>query len=64
MSRRSALTKIAGTSAVAVAATHLSHRIGAVAAAPAKKLKGRINHSVCQWCYKNIPLEELCQAAK
>jgi hydroxypyruvate isomerase len=28
------------------------------------KLKGRINHSVCQWCYKNIPLEDLCQAAK
>ena len=28
------------------------------------KLKGRINHSVCKWCYPNIPLEVLCKAAK
>ncbi len=27
-------------------------------------LKGNINHSVCQWCYGFIPLEELCQAVK
>jgi len=26
-------------------------------------LKGKIKHSVCQWCYYDIPLEELCQAA-
>jgi len=23
---------------------------------------GRINHSVCQWCYNKIPLDELCAA--
>lgn len=28
------------------------------------KFKGNINHSVCQWCYNFIPLEELCQAVK
>jgi hydroxypyruvate isomerase len=28
------------------------------------KLKGNINHSVCRWCYKDIPLDELCAAAK
>ena len=28
------------------------------------KLKGNINHSVCQWCYNSIPLEELCKAVK
>jgi hydroxypyruvate isomerase len=28
------------------------------------KLKGNINHSVCQWCYNDIPLEELCKAVK
>ena len=28
------------------------------------KLKGNINHSVCQWCYNTIPLEKLCQAVK
>ncbi len=27
-------------------------------------LKGNINHSVCQWCYNFITLEELCQAVK
>ncbi len=25
---------------------------------------GRINQSVCKWCYKDIPLDELCAAAK
>jgi hydroxypyruvate isomerase len=27
-------------------------------------LKGNINHSVCQWCFSNIPLETLAQQAK
>ena len=27
-------------------------------------LKGNINHSVCRWCYGDIPFEELCKAAK
>jgi hydroxypyruvate isomerase len=27
-------------------------------------LKGNINHSVCQWCYNSIPLEDLVVAAK
>jgi hydroxypyruvate isomerase len=27
-------------------------------------IKGNINHSVCQWCYRTIPLEELVLAAK
>jgi hydroxypyruvate isomerase len=26
--------------------------------------KGRINHSVCRWCYNKIPLEDLCKASK
>ncbi len=28
------------------------------------KLKGTINHSVCRWCYGDVPLEELCIAVK
>src|SRR5690606_41878749 len=31
---------------------------------PTLALAGNINHSVCQWCYGNIPLEQLCEAAK
>jgi hydroxypyruvate isomerase len=27
-------------------------------------LKNNINHSVCQWCYNDIPLEQLCAAAR
>jgi hydroxypyruvate isomerase len=29
-----------------------------------KNLRGKINHSVCRWCYNDIPLEELCKSAK
>ncbi len=25
---------------------------------------GKVRHSVCKWCYKDIPLETMCQAAK
>ena len=28
------------------------------------QLKGNINHSVCQWCYPDLSLEELCIVAK
>jgi hydroxypyruvate isomerase len=28
------------------------------------KLKGNINHAVCQWCYSDISVEDLCKAAK
>ena len=28
------------------------------------KLKGTINHSVCRWCYGDIPLDDLCLAVK
>ena len=27
-------------------------------------LKGNINHSVCQWCYNDLSLETLCEAAR
>ncbi len=29
-----------------------------------RPLKGNINHSVCQWCYPSIPLDELARAGK
>ena len=48
----------------AVAGLSLSGRIEAAEAALSANLKGRVNHSVCRWCYNTIPLEELCQAAK
>lgn len=64
MSRRSAIGKIASTSVAAAAAASLAHRLNAAEAIVEPKLKGRINHSVCKWCYGKIPLEDFCQAAK
>ena len=49
-------------SAATLAAASLSHRVQAADAASG--LKGRINHSVCQWCYEGIALEDLCRASK
>jgi hydroxypyruvate isomerase len=62
-SRRNALKKMALASGTA-AGLSLSHRVKAAEAALSADLKGRVNHSVCRWCYNSIPLEELCQAAK
>lgn len=53
---------VAGTGAVA--GISLSGRIEAAEAVLSADLKGRVNHSVCRWCYNGIPLEDLCQAAK
>ncbi len=62
-SRRSALKNMAIASGT-VAGISLSNRIEAAEAVLANDLKGRVNHSVCRWCYNGIPLEDLCQAAK
>jgi hydroxypyruvate isomerase len=64
LSRRSALKKISSGAAV-VAAASLAPRIAVAEQSLANvKLKGRINHSVCKWCYSKIELEDLCKAAK
>ncbi|GAC1399230.1 MAG: TIM barrel protein [Sediminibacterium sp.] len=63
--RRSALKNlIAGTAALGAASI-----IPAIASETSEnsssvKFKGNINHSVCQWCYNFITLEELCKAVK
>ena len=63
-SRRSALKKIAGTTAMALVGSSLSGRLSAAESVLDNNLKGKINHSVCRWCYNSIPLEDLCKAAK
>ena len=67
MSRRTALRKIVGTAAAATAAATVLPRLAraedAAPAAPAK-LKGRIHHSVCRWCYGKVELDDLCKAGK
>jgi hydroxypyruvate isomerase len=59
ISRRSALRK---TAVAGAALTAMAKFIEATEGATARN--GRINHSVCRWCYNNIPLEELCRASK
>jgi hydroxypyruvate isomerase len=61
--RRTALKSMAGGAAVLTSAMLLPGTLSAAEQQEAK-LKGRIKHSVCKWCYKDIPLEELCKAAK
>ncbi len=63
--RRNFLKTSVKFAAVTTAAASLSHRLGAAENAAAKVgMNGRINHSVCKWCYKDIPLEDLCVAGK
>jgi hydroxypyruvate isomerase len=59
MNRKQALKTIAAGAAGALAMPPLSKAKEMSAA-----LKGNINHSVCQWCYSSIPLEDLVRAAK
>jgi hydroxypyruvate isomerase len=61
-SRRSAIKNLlAGTAAIGASSV-----LPALAAENdmSSNLKGNINHSVCQWTYGFLPLEELCVAAK
>ncbi|MBL9136766.1 MAG: TIM barrel protein [Verrucomicrobiales bacterium] len=61
VTRRSALRSLTVTASTAAVAGDLSRRLEA---ADAGGLKGRINHSVCRWCYGKTPLEDLCKASK
>jgi hydroxypyruvate isomerase len=63
-SRRMALKKMAGGAAAAIAGASLAHRVAAAEEVLGQGLKGKINHSVCRWCYGSIPLDDLCKAAK
>jgi hydroxypyruvate isomerase len=64
MSRRSALRKIAGSTAVVATAASLLPRLAAAEEPAPAKLKGRIHQSACRWCYGKIPLDDLCTAGK
>ena len=62
LSRRSFLNKSASSAVIATTAAGLHHRLEA--AEEKGGLKGRVNHSVCKWCYPKVTLEELCIAGK
>ena len=64
ISRRSALRNLAGAAALAtLPASHAAQK--KAAAAPAEPVPaGVIRQSVCKWCFKDIPLDPFCAAAK
>src|SRR5438477_1672132 len=64
ISRRSALGRLAAGAAAASVAARLTERMAAAETAAGAALKGRINHSVCKWCYPKVSLEDLCAAGK
>jgi hydroxypyruvate isomerase len=67
VSRRSVLRDLAAGTAAAAVAAWGPKSLAAVEPArleEGRPLKGKINHSVCRWCYGGIPLDKLCQAAR
>ncbi len=50
---------LAATLSIAV-----SSNLGATNVSEEAKLKGKINHSACRWCYNKIPLEKMADQAK
>lgn len=62
--RRSFIRSTAGSVAALGFATSLNQKLQSAETAGPAPLKGRINHSVCKWCYRDIPLDDLCKAGK
>ncbi len=63
MNRRKMIGNIAGA-AVVTAAVPLNSVFARKPGNDGTQLKGNIHHSVSQWCYSDIPLEDLAIACK
>lgn len=68
MERRKVIQNLVAGAGVALTAAPLSactaQNTSSSNAAESQDLKGNINHSVCRWCYNDIPLDELCEKSK
>jgi hydroxypyruvate isomerase len=60
MDRKQALKTMAASAAATFTLPQMANSMMALP----EEVSGKINHSVCQWCYNDIPLEQLCEAAK
>lgn len=60
--RRGAIKKIIAGSAAALAAGTVLPSFAAEK--KTAMLKGNIHHSVCRWCFSDVPLDQLCVVAK
>jgi hydroxypyruvate isomerase len=64
ISRRATLkTLVSGTAAVS-ATLSMTDATAAADQALGPALKGKINHSVCRWCYSKVSLDDLCREGK
>ena len=61
ITRREMLTGVVGTAVATVAGM----AVPSIASADVERVvkNGRINHSVCRWCYSKLSLDELCAAS-
>ena len=64
VSRRSTLKTLVGGTAAISATLSLTDAIAAADQALGQVLKGKINHSVCRWCYSKVSLDDLCREGK
>ncbi len=62
LSRRNAL-KIVSAGTATLLGTTLFNRLSAAERSLGDSLHGKINHSVCRWCYDSFSLDELCLEA-
>lgn len=62
--RRDAIRNMLAGSALLASGTLLSSFTAPEKEEKNYSLKGNINHSVCRWCYNDIPLDQLCVIVK
>jgi hydroxypyruvate isomerase len=58
------MKKVTVTAVAAMVGDSLLARVATAEALLGESLKGRINQSVCRWCFNSMPLDDLCIAAK
>ena len=62
--RRKALKSMAAAAGLGTLSGSLAEAFAASQKALGPQLNGKINHSVCKWCYSKIPLETFAQDCK
>ncbi|MGB3852458.1 MAG: TIM barrel protein [Tunicatimonas sp.] len=63
-SRRTAVKQLAGTAALLSTSNPLTYAMAKPKDSEQPTDKQAINHSVCKWCYNDIPLDEFCADVK
>jgi hydroxypyruvate isomerase len=62
--RRTAVKQLAGTAALLSTSNPLIYAMAEPKKNPQTTDDQKINHSVCKWCYNDIPLDEFCTDVK